>query len=60
MTFKETITSKMFWTGIATIATAVTGFIYKQIDVPTLVAAVIAGVTIIFTKSAIVKSGPPK
>ena len=54
------ITSKMFWTGIATIATAVTGFIYKQIDVPTLVAAVIAGITIIFTKQAIAKSGPVK
>jgi hypothetical protein len=60
MTFKDYLQSKMFWAGVGTIAASVVAFFCKQITPQTLVEGCIAGLTVIFTKSAIVKSGPPK
>jgi len=60
MNVKELLSSKMFWAGLTTVTASIVGFICKQIDMPTMVGGVMAGLTIIFTKQAIVKSGPTK
>ena len=60
MKIADYLKSKMFWTGITAIVGSAAGYFTQQMDMVTAITGALAGLAMIFTKSAIVKSGPVK
>ena len=57
MNIKHLITTKTFWLGIGTIAGAIVAFTQGAVDTKELVQGIIAGMTMIFVREGIHKSG---